>query len=327
MKQQIKKIMKKVGMYDLIVKVKNKRYLRKCTSKKIKFENRMKDREKLCIILAGYKPYLYDVIFERIKECIEEDIDVCILSSGIYSQELSNIAKSNDWSYLSQKENSVAKVQNTAINLFKNAKYIYKLDEDVFVTKNYFSTLMKTLKECEKCGEYQVGFVGPLIPINGFGNLEILKRFNLVETYTKKFEKPLYAAGRNRMVENNPEVAKFFWGYENYLPNIDEMNEMLQNDSFSYTSCPIRFSIGAILFKRQLWDDMKMFEVKRGVGLGSDEIQICNYCMENSQAIIVSKNTVVGHLSFKNQNSTMKQYFEDNKQVFKIKDVIVKGDK
>ena len=324
MKQQIKKILKKIGMYNLAVKIKNKMYLRKCTSRKIKFENRMKGKEKLCIILAGYKPFLYDVIFDRIKKCIDDDIDVCILSSGIYSKELSDIAKENDWSYLSQKENSVAKVQNTAINLFKNAKYIYKLDEDIFITKNYFKTLMKTMEECEKRGEYNVGFVGPLIPINGFGNLEILKRFKLVEKYTEKFERPLYAAGRDRMVEDNPDVAKFFWGNENYLPNIDEINEILQKDKFEFVACPIRFSIGAILFKRELWNNMKMFEIKRGVGLGSDEIQICNYCMENSKAIIVSKNTVVGHLSFKNQNSAMKKYFEENKNLFemhyKIKD-------
>ena len=181
-------------------------------AKKIKFENRMQNKEKVCFILAGYKPFLYEIIFKRLKKFIDEDIEVCILSSGLYSEKLSNIAKENNWSYLSQKENNVSKIQNTAINLFKNAKYIYKLDEDIFITNNYFATLMKTMNDCEENGEYQVGFVAPTIPINGFGNVEVLKRFNLVQKYTQMFEKPKYAAGRNRMVENNPKVAKVFLG-------------------------------------------------------------------------------------------------------------------
>ena len=37
--------------------------------------------------------------------------------------------------------------------------------------------MMKTYNVCEKDGEYKVGFVAPTIPINGYGNLNILKRF------------------------------------------------------------------------------------------------------------------------------------------------------
>lgn len=322
MKEFIKSITKKIGIYNKIKKIKDnykakKRYAQ-CISKKIKFENRMQNKEKVCFILAGYKPFLYEIIFKRLKKFIDEDIEVCILSSGLYSEKLSNIAKENNWSYLSQKENNVSKIQNTAINLFKNAKYIYKLDEDIFITNNYFATLMKTMNDCEENGEYQVGFVAPTIPINGFGNVEVLKRFNLVQKYTQMFEKPKYTAGRNRMVENNPKVAKFFWGYKGYLPSIDKMNEIVQNDKFNYIACPIRFSIGAIMFKRTLWDEMNMFDVLKGSGMGSDEEQICKYCIASSKAIIVSKNSIVGHLSFGVQNKDMEQYFKENKAIFDI---------
>lgn len=323
MKEIIKTILKKLGVFERIKKINDnlkwKIRCKKCITKKIKFENRMKNKEKVCFVLAGYKPFLYEVIFKRLKKFVDDDIEVCILSSGKYSEELSKIAKQNDWSYLSQKRNNVALIQNTAIHLFQNAKYIYKLDEDIFITENYFKTLMKTMQECEKSGEYQLGFVAPTIPINGFGNLEILKRFNLVEVYTKKFEKPLYAAGRNRMVESNPEVAKFFWGYEKYLPNIDEMNAKVQADEFKYIACPIRFSIGAILFKRDFWKDMGMFDVLSGSGMGSDEDQICKHCMSKSKAIIVTKNSIVGHLSFGKQNKIMENYFNDNKEIFDLK--------
>lgn len=323
MKKTIKNILKRLWFYKKIKKIKDQiienRKIKRSISKKIIFENRMKNKEKVCFILAGYKPFLYDIIFKRLKKFKDDDIEICILSSGLYSKELSDIAKENEWSYISQKENNVAKIQNTAIQLFKKAKYIYKLDEDIFITENYFKTLLKTMKDCEENGEYQVGIVAPLIPINGFGNLEILKRFNLVDIYIKKFEKPKYAAGRNRMIENNPEVAKFFWGCDGYLPSIDEMNSIVQNDKFNYVACPIRFSIGAILFKREFWKEMNMFNVNKGNGMGADEEQLCSECMTKSKAIIVSKNSIVGHLSFGLQNNVMKDYFIEHNEKFDVK--------
>lgn len=288
------------------------------TTKNYKFENRMKNYEKVLFILAGYKQFTYDILFKRVKEFIPDDIEVCILSSGKYCEDLSKIAEENDWSYLSTKRNCVSLIQNTAINIFKNAKYIYKIDEDIFITKNFFDNLFKTLIECKKNSDYNPGFVAPTIPINGFSNMLVLQRYNLIDKYTKKFEKPKYAAGSERMIENNPEVAKFMWGEGKYLPNIDQMDYDLNKDKFDYVACPIRFSIGAILFERSLWEDMYMFDVKHGSCMGLDESCICSYCMISSKTIIVSKNTLVGHLSFGTQNKTMKEYFEKHKDVFDI---------
>lgn len=321
MKEFIKKIMKKVGLYENYQKSKNKRIMQSKLTKDYKFENRMKNKKKVCFILAGYKEFAYDIVFGRIKEFVPKDVEVCILSSGKYSKKLSEVAKENDWSYLSTKRNNVSLIQNQANYLFKNAEYIFKLDEDIFITKNFFDILYKTYKECEKNGEYKIGFVAPTIPINGFSHMLILERFGLKEKYTKLFEKPKYIAGPDRMVENNPEVAKFFWGYKNYLPNIDEISNTLQKDEFSYVACPIRFSIGAIMYTRKFWEEIGMFTVLKGNGMGADEAEICGYAIEGSNAIIVSKNVAVGHLSFGTQNTTMKEYFLNNKEVFDIHNI------
>lgn len=305
-------------LYDIIKKkckfIRNERRLQG----KYKFENRKKDYAKLCVIIAGYKPFLYEAIFGRIIKFIPKDIDVCIVSSGKYDEKLSVIAKENEWSYLSTKRNCVSLAQNIVINLFEKAEYIYKLDEDIFVTEGYFENLLNTYNDCEENGEYQVGIVAPTIPINGYGNIKILKRFNMLETYTEKFEKPLYAAGRKRKIESEPAAAKFMWGENGFLPSLDDMNNLVRKDAFSYDACPIRFSIGAILFKRSLWKDMGYFIVKRGSCMGLDEEQVCAFCMNSSRAIIVSNNSVVGHLSFGTQNEEMKQYFIDNTEKFKV---------
>lgn len=314
--ETIIKILKKIHMYNWAVKVVTNHRIRKNLTKNYKFEDRRKNKEKLCIILSGYKEFLFDVYFKRLKMFLPDDVEVCLCSSGKYSEKLSNIAKENDWSYLSTKRNNVSLIQNVAIKLFENAEYIYKIDEDIMITDGFFKTLYETLKDCEKNGEYKPGFIAPTIPINGFSNMLILKRFDLIDTYTKLFERPIYAAGRDRMVENNPEAAKFFWGKDGYLPSIDEMNAIVQKDNFEYVACPIRFSIGAILFTRKFYEEMGMFHVFHGAGMGGDETQICEYCMSSSHAIIVSKNTIVGHLSFSEQNKEMKKYFETHQEVF-----------
>lgn len=316
--ETIKNILKKIGLYESLRNFKRNLKYKKRTKGRYIFENRKKDYSKLCIIIAGYKPFLYEAVFGRIKKYIPKDIDVCVVSSGVYDNKLSDISKENNWSYLSTKKNCVSLVQNIAIKLFKNAQYIYKLDEDIFITENYFEILEKTYYECEKNGDYQVGFVAPTIPINGYGNVNVLRRFNMIQKYTEKFEKPLYAAGRHRKIESDPEAAKFMWGYGGFLPSIDEMNKQMQNDKFSFNACPIRFSIGAILFKRNLWEEMGLFEVRRGSCLGLDELQMCTFCVDISKAIIVSNNSVVGHLSFGSQNEIMKQYFLNNEELFKI---------
>lgn len=313
MKRQIATILKKIGLFDVANNTYKKIEMKNNLTNKYKFEDRKNNKEKACFILAGYKEFLYDSVFTRVKKYVPDDVDVCILSSGKHSEKLSKIAKCNNWSYLSTTRNNVALIQNVAINVFSNAKYIYKIDEDIFITKNFFDTTLKTLEYCKEKSNFFPGIVAPTIPINGFANMIILERFNLKQVYEEKFEQPKCAAGNKRMIENNPKVAKFFWGDENYLPSIDKIDEELNKDKFDFVPCPIKFSIGAILFERELWKDMGMFHVGSGAGMGNDEKQICTYCMLASRPIIVSKNTAVGHLSFGPQNKEMKEYYLNRK--------------
>ena len=128
----MKQFLKKFKLYDKV------KYLvkdRKSLTKKYIFENRMKSKEKICFILAGYKEFSYDIVFSRIKKFVPKDVEVCILSSGKYSEKLSKIASDNDWSYLSTEINNVSLVTNLAISLHPEADYIFKMDEDIFITK------------------------------------------------------------------------------------------------------------------------------------------------------------------------------------------------
>ena len=125
---------------------KNYKFNQKIKSEYI-FENRSQNKQKLCIVLAGYKPFLYESIFGRLDMFLDKDIDVCIISSGKYVESLVKMCEEKKWSYLSTKENNVSLVQNLAIVLHKKAEYIFKLDEDVFITKDYFHKMYDAYKK------------------------------------------------------------------------------------------------------------------------------------------------------------------------------------
>ena len=146
------------------------------------FVDRRKNSEFLLMILAGYKSFLYEDVFARVKAFTPKNFDICVMSSGLFDETLNKIAAENDWSYLSTAENNIPLVQNLAIMLHPQAEFIYKMDEDIFITEGVFDTLMKTANHVQKYGHYNVGFVAPLIPINSHGYVRILEKLNLIET-------------------------------------------------------------------------------------------------------------------------------------------------
>lgn len=287
---------------------------------KYKFIDRKKDCDRVCIILAGYKKFLWEDVFGRIEKYAPKDMDICIVSSGLYSEELNEIAEKNKWSYISTKANKVTLAQNIAINLFDKAKFIYKLDEDMFVTKHFFEQLWHTYNVAEQTSAYRVGFIAPLIPLNCYAHVRVLQKTELLEKYEKKFGRAQHNWDDMGKLEINPDIAKFLWGEtEIKLRDLDKLDKELAEQKFNYSICAMRFSIGAILFSRQLWEDMGRFKVTIGNNMGIDEVQICDYVFADSRAIIVSENTIVGHFSYGKQTAEMKKYYEKNRDIFRTK--------
>lgn len=283
------------------------------------FENRSREKERLCIILAGYKEFLYDDVFSRTIKYSPSDMDVCVVSSGLFSDTLAQICRENNWSYLSIKENNVSLAQNAAINLHPKARYIYKLDEDIFITEGYFDNLLDSYNRAKE-RDYNPGVMAPMLLVNGFSSLLILEKTGIRAEFEKSFGNIKHAAGPDTMIEKDPYVARFLWGEGHVVPSIDEINRIVHNQEKKETACPIRFSIGAILFERNLWENMGYFDVKRNDPhmMGKDEEKICKYCMINSIPVMVSENIVVGHFSFGKQTEGMKEYYLNHPEMFKV---------
>lgn len=285
------------------------------------FADRSRGRDKLCIVLAGYKAFLYDDVFGRIIANIEEDIDVCVVSSGLHSDRLAALCEKNGWSYLSTKENNVGLVQNVAIKKHPNAKLIYKLDEDIFITKGYFSKMMAAYQHAQK-GDYRPGVIAPLLLVNGYASLRILEKEKKRDEFERRFGKIRYVAGSDQAIECNPETARFMWGEGGIISSLDELNDKYALEEQVEYPCPIRFSIGAILFSRDLWEEMEYFDVDRNAKsmMGKDERKLCAFCCLNSYPIMVSENIVAGHFSFGAQTAGMKEFYRDHPERFRLKE-------
>ena len=96
---------------------------------KHEFTDRRRFLNKVLFVLAGYKEFLWGDVFERLEKYLSDDIEVCVLSSGLKSGRLAELAGKNGWSYLNTAYNSVTMIQNIAMEYYQNAEWFYKLDE------------------------------------------------------------------------------------------------------------------------------------------------------------------------------------------------------
>lgn len=284
------------------------------------FENRQKGLKKLCYVLSGYKEFLWDSIFERLVRFIPEDLEVCILSSGVKSNKLSKIAKKNGWSYLYTSINDITLIQNIVISIFPDAEWIYKMDEDIFVTRNCFENMLRTYQRIEAQEPYHIGFIAPLIPVNGYGYIHILNYLKKLNVYEKKFGRAICGGNFESMIEKESKTAEFMWGENAEIPVLDELNHIFSKNQV-YSVCGVRFSIGFILFKPKIWEDMGGFTVSGDKDLGVDEIELCQYCIIHSLAMIIAENSVVGHFSFGKQTEGMKKLYHERPDLFQIRQV------
>lgn len=281
------------------------------------FVDRRKKSEKVCFVLSGYKEFLWDKVFERIVKYVPSDVEVCILSSGVYNSRLNQLAADNDWSYLYSNINDLTLIQNIAMVCFENAQWIFKVDEDIFLTERCFEKLYERYTYTLEKEPYDVGFVAPLLPVNGYCYRYILEKYDLLDDYVSKFDRAKIGGHPTRELEKNPKAAQYMWGITSEIPQLDVLNKDMEKTG-GYSVCGLRFSIGFILYTRDIWYDMGGFTATGSPDLGEDERNIIYWSVIKSRAMIVDHSTVVGHFSFGPQTEEMKQFYYDNPELFAI---------
>lgn len=292
------------------------------------FIDRKKGHKKLLMVLSGYKPDLWDTVFDRLYKYISGDIDVCIVTSGLKNERLIEIAKEHDWSYFATDINNLCLAQNECIALFPNVDYIFKMDEDMFVTKKCFSKLYFDLKMAEEVSPFVPSCIVPTINVNCTTYRDVLiqsslnDNFRLLREFEQRFGKAKITNGlhHNQHILEDPEVAKFMWS----RVDIDENYAFGRRRT---SICGTRFSIGLILFTRKMWEMMGGFTVEldakedyKKKGLGTDEKDICTFAMLKAMPMLIDNRVLVGHLGYGPQSKDMLEFFKENQQYFRCKD-------
>lgn len=272
-------------------------------------EHRFVDRgtgaEQLVVILAGYKPYLWPFTLERIERAMPAGVDVCLASSAVEAPELDALCDRRGWSRLVTRDNSVALAQNLAIRHHPLARYVHKLDEDVVIGPGYFEAMLDGYRRVARDGRFTPGFCSPLLNVNGFSYRLFLDALGLADEYRATFGE-LRQASVGVRAHHDGQAARWLW--ERTLP-FDAVAARVREGGFAYSTVPQRFSIGAIVMERDLWQAMRGFAVNpyhdRG-GTGEDEIQICETCTTLSRAMVVLHHVLAGHVSFGPQEAAMR---------------------
>lgn len=262
--------------------------------------------KQVTVILAGYKPRLWPLTLKRVRAFAPKDMDICVVTAGKRVSELAELCGKYGWSYLSTSKNKTGLALNKAIERHPEAKWIFKLDEDIFVTRNFFESMLDGYERVVSSGDFEPGFCAPTINVNGVTYKHFLQTIQQEREYLQRFGTTRIACG-GIPTHHDPEAALWLW--QRSLP-IDDVAERFAStyagtdDNFSLIGT--RFSIGAILFNREFFEQIGGFVSSWREGLlGVDESNICRACVEASRPMIYLKNTFVGHFSFYPQEQRM----------------------
>lgn len=279
------------------------------------FIDRANNHQNLLIILAGKKVFLWDSIFPRIYSSLDDKIDVIIVNPGdINSIRLKSIANDYGFSYLATKSRKLSTALNFGIKEHQNANWIYKIDDDTFISKYFFKNLRETYKRSENSANRNPGMIVPVLNINTYTFYPFLRTLDLIEDYTKLFGN-IKVGTHSTLIRSSGEVAIWIW--KRSLP-IEDISKIFIEKNHNLTElCPFRFSISAILFKRDLWERMIGFQNGLPGSLGIDELSINRQILiHDLKEIIVSLDTFVGHFSYVTQEDLVKKFFLKHKELF-----------
>lgn len=277
------------------------------------FTDRSRGKRYLCYILAGYEPVLWKDTLGRIEAFQDENVDYCLVSSGKQDNTLAEIAEWNQWSYLYTETNQVCFIQNLVIDLHPSAEYMIKMDEDIFVGEDFFGQMIRGYHLVEREGEYHIGFVVPVVPLNCCGYASYIDLIGKKEEYEKHFGRAYKS--RFSAVFNVAETAEFLW---DTMDTFDGMAErFLENSGYTILDC--YYNIGCIMFSRERWKMMGRWpEIPGEAGMGRDESYICQDNRTKDLAIYELKNVLAGHLAFGHQKKRMLEYYGEHGEKFRF---------
>jgi hypothetical protein len=288
-----------------------------------------KGTEVAIYVLLGKYHELWDVVLERLYH-YNEGFDVILINpGGLHSNKALTLSKIYGFSYIEYIPNNIEVAQSNLIYKVIESPIVIKLDDDVFLTKFTIKNMIKAYLNLKEEG-LDIGFIAPVLNVNNVSFYYFLKTLNLLEEYSKIFEKPIFAKHWTKQrIWYDPEVAKWIWERSLPLNKIAEIFAEKNKDLYEYV--PVRFSIGCILFERTFLLKHNGFSspgprVSVSVGgkthnmpliwgavIQGDEDSINFYSDNEKHARILALDSFAGHLSYYPQQELMLKWYRNNK--------------
>ncbi|MDQ7997143.1 MAG: hypothetical protein AAGC76_14990 [Luteibacter sp.] len=257
-------------------------------------------------VLAGYKPALWPLTLARIRRFAPANAEVCVTTAGKHVPELAALCEQNGWTYLTTAANKTGLALNKVIEAHPAATRWFKLDEDIFVAEGFFEDMIAGYDALMREGSYRPGYCSPMLNVNGISYAGFLERLDATTAYHEAFGELRQAAGAVH-AHYDPKAAEWLW--RQTLP-LDEVAQRIRGGSGGALQharlIGTRFSIGAIYFERNFWEEIGGFSStwRQGI-LGVDETGLCEGCMLTSRPMFYLTNVLAGHFSFYPQEKAM----------------------
>ncbi|MBR3306723.1 MAG: hypothetical protein IKI75_05660 [Lachnospiraceae bacterium] len=274
--------------------------------------------DNLLMIVAGFQEYYWETVLERVREdqrLFTEALDVCVCvpKGNDRIDGLREICKKNKWSFLHITDNQLAKAQNIVLFLHDKAQWIYKIDEDIILPRDYFTRMKRGYAEAGPRLRHRVGFLAPVLNINFCGTEVFLKSLDLEEKCAAELGDFIYGSDGSFL---SPAMGVWIW--EKCTPFDMVAKEFERINEGKFACCTTRFSVGAFLMLREFWEDMGGFEVAPEGVLGREEEQMNERCINKVCVMAMDCSILAGHLGFGWQKDAVHQFYDDNREAFKI---------
>ena len=273
------------------------------------------------MLLTGYKPYLYDLVFDRIEKFLPDDFDLYIVTAGVGKQKrIEDFAKKMDAEYIMyQQSNNSGEAMNACVASIaqegKHYKYLLKCDEDIFITEHSIETMVECYEKAETV--CMPGFIAPLLNVNGNCYQKILADYGKTDEWISRFGKIKYGNWNDYMeIEGSESAARFMWGEDGIIPGIDSMNRDYQidgGDDFMFAKT--RYSIGMVLMSFPLFIKRGMFSAFNG---HVDDEYALNSLFALGYPPVICCKTLCGHFSFFGQVNGMKTFLDEHPENFSV---------
>lgn len=280
------------------------------------FVDRNNGKEKCVYVLAGYQEELWETTLHRMFRFMEPEIDYCMISSGKYDERLDELCEKYGWSYLYSDHNQICYLQNLVIDKHPKARLFIKLDEDMFIGRGFYSRMFDGYERANDTGEYRVGAVVPIMPLNYNSYVSYLRAIGKLQDFEKKYGRAY------RCTFSAPysleDAAVWIW---DTVDSIDAMSERFFKSNAAPVPLSSLYNIGAFLYTRKRWLMFgKWPEDPNNSGMGVDESYLFHENMDSGMATYELQNVFVGHFAFSGQKEKMFEYYKKNHAKFEIEE-------